>query len=201
MAVSSIPRRLESSIVPSIVRYTRSFVRITRLIIAAALLALCGCHTPPDWYPLPLQRNAGKAATTPVATVVSMESLRAEHHIVGGIVTTEAGASWRWTTERPVLRFQLNDNHDLRFVADFVVAEATFKQTGPVTLRFLIDGKEFARQRYDQPGEKHFEAKLDPALLPVEKSFQVAIDIQPFFLSPIDGAKLGILLIRMGFTP
>lgn len=129
-----------------------------------------------------------------------MDSPHVDNYILSGVITREPGASWRWANPRAELRFTLNETSDVKFVADFVIAEDTFKLTGPVTVRFDIDGKPLSTQRYDQPGEKHFVTSVNPALLRTDQPMVAAMEVDKFYTSEHDGVKLGFLLIRMGFT-
>ena len=181
------------------ISYTRSFV--LRPLLLSLCLCLYGCSNEPEWYSLPMQRTFNpNAEPKVVGSIISMESPHVDNYIVSGIITREPGSSWRWANPKAELRFALTETKNVKFVADFVIADDTYKLTGPVTMQFLIDGKAFASQRYDSSGEKHFETMVEPGLLRSDAPMVVAAQVDKFYESPTDGVQLGFLLIRMGFT-
>ncbi|MFN7932868.1 MAG: hypothetical protein U0R19_06045 [Bryobacteraceae bacterium] len=135
-----------------------------------------------------------------VGAIISMESPHVDNYIVRGVITREPGASWRWANPKAELRFALSGTQGVKFVADFVIADDTFKLTGPVVMKFTVDGKLIGSARCDKPGEQHFETAVAPDLLRDDEPMLVAAEVDKFFQSPQDGTKLGFLLIRMGFT-
>ncbi len=134
-----------------------------------------------------------------VGAIISMDSPHVDNYILSGVITREPGASWRWANEKAELRFALSETARMKFIADFVIAEDTLKETGPVTMQFAIDGKVVGRQRYDQAGEKHFETEVAEGVLRTDGPMTVTAQVDKYYQSPIDGVKLGFLLIRMGF--
>lgn len=135
-----------------------------------------------------------------VGAIISMESPHVDNYIVSGVITREPGSSWRWANEKAELRFALSETERMKFVADFVIADDTFKLTGPVTMKFTIDGKMLGSERYDKPGEKHYELEAPSGLLRTDGPMTVAAEVDKYYQSETDGVKLGFLLIRMGFT-
>ncbi|MBS1827230.1 MAG: hypothetical protein JST93_18075 [Acidobacteria bacterium] len=135
-----------------------------------------------------------------VGAIISMDSPHVDNYIVRGVITREPGSSWRWANPKAELRFALSGTQGVKFTADFVIADETFKITGPVVMTFTVDGKPIGSARYDKPGEKHFETAVPAALLKEDEPMMVAAEVDKFYQSPQDGAQLGFLLIRMGFT-
>lgn len=164
-------------------------------------LLLGACEPYPDSYPPPQQRrfDPGREARA-VGQVIAMESPQVDHYIVGGVLTREAGANWRWTAQRPELRFQLEQTEGLKFFLDLVVAGSTLEVTGPITIRFFIDGKQFGSVRYTDAGEKHFETPVDAKLLKSGEPIIVAAEVDKVFVAGNDGARLGFLLVKAGFV-
>src|SRR5438132_1023046 len=121
------------------------------------VMICAGCAGLPETFPPPEQR---KALTVPPATglgyYVSMSDPNAGAYIVQGIAGRTDDVPWRWAYEHPVLQFQVPDVGRLRFILDFSLPERTFRQTGPVTLTFSINGRWFDRARFDTPGELHY---------------------------------------------
>jgi len=165
------------------------------------MCVLTACSSEPAWQPLPMQR-VFDPSTEPkvVGAIISMESPHVDNYIVSGVITREPGSSWRWANEKAQLRFALSETERMKFVADFVIADETFKVTGPVTMKFVVDGKLLGSERYDKPGEKHYETEVAPGLLRADGPMTVVAEVDKYFKSEQDGVKLGFLLIRMGFT-
>ena len=53
----------------------------------------------------------------------------------------------------------------LKFTMDFSLPERTFRETGPVTLTFTLNGKLLDRARFEQAGQLHYSHDVPPALL------------------------------------
>jgi hypothetical protein len=182
-----------------LIRYTASFVM--RRILLCLMGVLCACSHEPEWQPLRMQRVFDpNAEPKVVGSIISMDSPHVDNYILRGVITREPGASWRWSNPKAELRFALSGTEGVKFVADFVIADETFKVTGPVVMTFTVDGKVMGSARYDRPGEKHYETLVDGKLLRTDETMLVAAEVDKFFESQQDGVKLGFLLIRMGFT-
>jgi hypothetical protein len=176
--------------------YTHLFVRSLLLVG----LALAGCASLPDTYPPPIQRDSIQGPEiNPVGHFVSMNGPTADAHIVRDIAASTEASAWRWTGQRPELRFRLSFTKGLRFVMDFALAEVTFPQRGPVTISFVINGHLLDKVRYEQAGEKHFEKRVPAAWLRADADTLVAAEIDKVWIAPSDGARLGFILIRAGF--
>lgn len=170
------------------------------MLIIAALLCLGACAPEPEWYAPPMQRATLRGVEPrPVGSVVSMDSPLADAYIVSGVLKGDPLSRWRWTSQRPELRFYLTETKGLKFFMDFVLAEATFQFTGPVTVRFSIGGKPLGSAHYGKPGEQHYEVEVPGNLLTASEPVKVAAEVDKVYVSPQDGAKLGFLLVRAGF--
>ena len=130
-----------------------------------------------------------------------MNDPNADAHLLRDISHfAEGGGGWRWAGPRPRMRFYLETTHNLRLTLDFYIAEVTFKETGPITLSFLINGHLFDKVRYVGPGEQHYEKPVPEPLLRAGEENLVEIEFDRVWTSPDDGAKLSILLVRAGFV-
>ena len=164
------------------------------------LLAASSCSPYPDSYPPPIQRGPiTDDEALGFRQSLAMNEPGAEAFFVRDIRALEGGA-WRWTGPRPTLRFVLRKTEGLRFSMDFSVAGITFEQTGPVTVSVLINGKLLGRQRYDTFGEYHFEKPVDPSWLKAGEDTIVEAVVEPPWVAPSDGTKLGVILSRAGFV-
>ena len=129
-----------------------------------------------------------------------MQSPQAGHHLVRDFLSAPEGQVYRWTNQQPALRFHLRRSADRRLRFDFVVAGATFKETGPVTIAFKVNGRLLDTVRYDASGEKRFEKAVPAAWLDADPAI-VSAEIDKVWVSKTDGARLGIMLLGAGFVP
>jgi hypothetical protein len=163
-------------------------------------LLLTSCAKYPESYPPPEQRKFAAASDANVlGSIVRMGDLNAEAYFVKDIAMGLEGGAWRWTTEEPTLKFYLETNQNLRFVMDFAIADLTFKDTGPVTFSIFINGRLFDKARYDRPGEKHYEKPVPPGFFKPKSEVTVSVKPDKIWIAKDDGAKMGFILIRIGF--
>ncbi len=186
-----IPSDFATTIVP----------RFARPAAAAAtlLFALAGCGGDGPWFPVPQQHRGLAEASLPPAIEVDMASPDASDHIVGGIYPPAPGIGWRWTEANPEVWVMLERVDRLRFTADFAIWDDGFKQTGPVTLTFSVNGHVVGSERYTTPGVKHFEAAVPEEWLSPLKRATAGIAVDKVYVSPTDHKRFGIILVRIGF--
>jgi hypothetical protein len=164
------------------------------------LLACTGCSQLPDAYPPPPQRTALViAAPTGLGYFVSLSDPNADDYLVRDFAPSDGGAS-RWALDHPVLRFFVPAASGLRFTMDFALPERAFRETGPVTLTFRINGDLLDRHRFDAAGQQHYEHDVPARLLRNNGVNLVAIDPEPVWVSKTDGGRIGFVLARAGFT-
>ncbi|MCW5982414.1 MAG: hypothetical protein KIT09_30285 [Bryobacteraceae bacterium] len=167
---------------------------------AAAAAALAGCERAPESYPPPFQRGAAQGGRAPqYRHFVAMNDPDASSYFVADIGAGLENGAWRWTGARPELRFVLEKVEDLKFTMDFSIAGVTFEQTGPVTISFYVNNRLLETVRYPTFGEKRFEKAVDPSWLEPGEDTIAAARINPPWISPKDGTKLGIILVQAGF--
>ncbi len=170
-----------------------------RLAIACGL-AMMGCAGRQNFYAPAEARRPIEGAAAELGAVVAMYEPAADLHIAGGVDHLVQAGQWRWTGRRPTLRFRVANAEGARLVMDFAIAATTFAQTGPVTVSFLVNDRLLDRVRYDAPGEEHLEKPVPPGWLrPGSDNFVVA-ELDRVFVSPKDGAELGLILSRAGFV-
>ena len=167
------------------------------------LLALCfvtGCANIPDSYAPPMQRKP-LTGTEPneMGHFVNLGADDADSYIVRDI--GDRDGAWRWTHKRPELRFFLESVDKLTFKAEFAIAEATIKDTGPVTISVLINGNLLDKVHCAKSGERYFEKPVPAKFLRPNAMNLVALEIDKVWIAPGDGAQLGFILSRAGFTP
>ncbi|MBM3746289.1 MAG: hypothetical protein FJW34_10875 [Acidobacteria bacterium] len=166
------------------------------------LLLLFSCGAPaPESYAPPLQRRQPPGVEPrPVGSFVSMSDVDADAHIVRDVSPGGDGSPWRWTFQRPELRFWVESVERQRLVVEFVIAENTFKQTGPVTVSFSVNGRLLGRQRCPKPGPYRFEKAVTSEWLRTDDFTMVTAEADRHWVAPEDGARLGFILSRIGFV-
>jgi hypothetical protein len=171
-----------------------------RVVIALAFLLLAGCARAPDSYPPPTQRkplpNLEESAS---GRLVNMSDADAGAHFVRDISPGLEGGRWRWTNQRPELKFFLESTKGWKLVWDFSVAEVTFRETGPVTVSFYVNGRPVGRLPCPKPGDYEFEQSVRQDLLRANEYNTIAAQADKLWVSQTDGVKLGFTMTRAGF--
>ncbi len=129
-----------------------------------------------------------------------MNDPNADAHLLRDISHYVEGGVWRWAGAQPQMRFYVESTRNLKLSVDFHIAEATFKETGPLTLTFLVNSRRLDAARYDQPGDHHFEKAVPEGMLLAAQDNTVVIQPDKVWTSKEDGAKLSVLLVRAGFV-
>ena len=166
-------------------------------------LLLAGCSSAPDTYAPPVQRQplTVPAASGSLSYFVSMSDPFASAYIVKDIADTTESGGWRWTYRRPELRFFVPATaQHLYFTMDFSFPERIFRETGPVTLTFTINGRPFDRSRFEKGGQLHYRKQVPPGLLQPDAENTVVIEPDRVWVSKTDGAALGFILASAGFS-
>lgn len=171
-----------------------------KCLALAALLGLTGCVNIPDTYAPPVQRHPVSGPdTSRLKHFIAMNDPAAEDHFLQDVGPLEAGA-WRWTRQNPMLRFVLPTTQSLKFVADFSISSDTMKETGPLTIAYFVNAHQLDSVRYDKPGEQHFEKPVNAEWLAEGQDIIVKLALDKVYVAPVDGVKLGVTLVRAGFT-
>jgi hypothetical protein len=123
----------------------------------------------------------------------------ADRYLVSDFAPSDGGPS-RWALDHPVLRFFVPAAPRLRFTMDFALPESAFRDTGPVTLTFRVNGEFLDRYRCELAGQQHYDHPVPPSMLHANAVNLVAIDPDPVWVSKADGGRIGFVLARAGFT-
>ena len=169
-----------------------------RRLLLLTLLVSAGCSRGPEWYAPPPQRTPSEASA--FGRYIDMNSPNADAHLLRDISHTVEGGVWRWAGQHPQMRFHVDTVSNLKFSLDFSIAEATFQETGPITLTFLINGRLLDKLQFARAGDHHYEKPVPESLLRVGQENLVEIEPDKVWTSKEDGARLSILLIRAGFV-
>ncbi len=141
------------------------------------------------------------AGVNPIAgnMIIDMGDEDIAPHIVKDVYEN-TGSAWRWTKAEPTLKVLVFTTDHVKFIADFSLWDEAFKQTGPLDLTFLVNGKTLDTVRYASPGAKHFEKPVPPDWLATDVESTITVKVDKLYVAPHDGAKFGIILSRIGFT-
>jgi hypothetical protein len=128
-----------------------------------------------------------------------MDDALADDYIVRDI-SAEHGV-FRWAFRHPELRLRVPEGRKLKFAAEVAIPEATFKDTGPVTISILIEGKPLASLHCPRAEKYRIEKPVPPDWVESGKVVLVTFETEPRWVSPLDGAQLSFLLYDAGFIP
>jgi hypothetical protein len=173
---------------------------MNRAALAALAVTLCSCKDPALEFAPPAQRPDFDDHHLAAGRVVNMDDADAPGHFIRDI-SADLITSWRWTGQRPALRIRVRDHEHLKYTIDFTLPEITFKDTGPVSIAFLVNDHVLDRVRYTTHGFKHFEKPVPPEWMEDYKDAAVSAEIDKMWTSKLDGARFGFILTRIGLTP
>ena len=165
----------------------------------AVVLMLTSCQELPPAYPVPEQRPSFEGFKEHSPRVVNMGDADAPLHFVRDIYP-DLNGSWRWSLARPAVSIRVRTTQELKYKMDFALPEVTFKDTGPVTIAFLVNDHVLDRVHYNRFGEQHFEKEVPPEWLVLDEKAVVGAEIDKLWTSKVDGKKFGFIITRIGLT-
>jgi hypothetical protein len=176
-----------------------------RLLFPLCLLVTCAaCVQMPESYAPPVQRRPALSGEAPKTAkrLLRMTDAETDAYVVQDI-PKGANGPWRWAGRKPTVRIFLsntaaNDPNTIMLV-EYSVAEATFKDTGPVTFQFLVNGQKLGEERQEKPGAYTFSKVIPNGWLKSGEN-DLAVEIDKPWKSPTDGAELGFILTAIGFV-
>ncbi|MEO5925938.1 MAG: hypothetical protein ABIR70_19115 [Bryobacteraceae bacterium] len=171
---------------------------IPRVLAAAFFLVLTACQNMPPPFAPPEQRPPMAGFRDYRVQHVSNFSEGDMSRVVADILNPAGG--WSWTGKRPTIKVPLQGRKQVHYVIDFTVADATFKTTGPVTVTFLVNDHALESVLYSKPGAQHYERAVPLEWVKADADNLVGAEVDKLWTSPSDGAKLGLILNRMGLT-
>jgi hypothetical protein len=134
-----------------------------------------------------------------MSRIVAMIDGDSPPHIVEGIVPGNP-APWRWANQKAIIKVVPRTNQGLHYTIDFSLPQVTFKETGPVTMTFLVNDHVVDSVPYKVSGEYHFEKAIPAEWVDPLKETMLAASVDKVWVSPTDHAKLGFILTRIGLT-
>ncbi len=171
-----------------------------RFLTLALFASLAACVKIPDSYAPPMQRKPMDVIEPSLLKFfIRMSDATASNNIVGDINESIECSSWRWTKRKPTMRFQLKHVNNQKFMADLSIADQTFKDTGPVTITFVVNDHELDRVTYIKPGHQPFEKAVPAEWLHAVGDNIVSMEIDKMWTAPADHVELGYILASAGF--
>jgi hypothetical protein len=69
-----------------------------------------------------------------------------------------------------------------------------------VTVSFLVNDRVLDRARYNRAGSQHFEKPVPAGWVTAGQDITVGAEVDKLWISPENGTKLGMVLVRIGLT-
>jgi hypothetical protein len=130
---------------------------------------------------------------------MTVSSADAYKYFVDEIIMCPPKSVFCWTLDAPELKFWLSSNQDRVFAAQFKLSKETLQQTGPLVIDFFINDHFLERVRYAEDGDHTYRRIVPSGWLRTDDYTLVKMQIRNPYVSPSDGAKLGVLLVSAGF--
>ncbi len=173
-----------------------------RILKAAAAccgtLCLCACQNIPAIYrpPAPREPISG-AIASPDFSAAAMNDPKAAKFFLRDIDSDLAANTWRWTGPNPALRLRAPETPPFDLIIDFAVAEATFRETGPLSIPVTLNARPLDTIRCAAPGRMLFRKAVPAELLRPGDLTEVALTIDKTWKEPGSGRLYGIQLLRV----
>jgi hypothetical protein len=174
-------------------------MRRTRTSSLLLVLGLAGCTRIPDSYAPPIQRRTPEEISTSLTRFVAMNAPNAADHIVSGVVPELLGNAYRWTLQRPVFRFRVPRTQGMKLQVDLTISDDTFRDTGPVTIRFYVDDHLLGEEKYEKSGGYVYQQPVAQEWLTTERPVVVRMEVDKLGKSPAGVVERGFILSRLGF--
>jgi len=166
------------------------------IALLAPVIVLSSCREKAEYLRLPPQyQPSARSDFIPYLPLLTMGTQIAEENTIEGIY---GNSPWPWSNEHPRFLCLLQGRGPWQFVLEYAGASATLKDTGPVTVRISINGAPFATLVISAEGRGEYVRDV-PLEMPLSGPVLVDLSIQPFWTSPQDGLKHGILIHSIGF--
>jgi hypothetical protein len=170
-------------------------------VVLTALLLSVACVNQPQSFAPPIQRQPVLDGQAPkqARQVIEMADPDADAAIVQDIQHGASGP-WRWTGRKPTVRLFVSSVEGRKLKVHYAIADSTFRDTGPLNLKFFVNGSLLATVAEAKPGEREFERAVPRESLRPNADNLFAIEIDKVWVSKVDGAQLGMILTSIGLT-
>ncbi|HEV2687295.1 MAG TPA: hypothetical protein VGV35_02040 [Bryobacteraceae bacterium] len=174
----------------------RSFFAV--LLALFGIINAPGCHQNPQSRPMPVQRRPldGQDPEAWRSYVRFVEPDSGEF-VVRDILSGEG--EQRWTLDHPELRFWVQPRPGMRFSMILWIAEATLRDTGPVTITLELNGHELGNIHCTHPGGYRFDQPVPIDWIHAREPVEVLAEADKVWISPSDGKHLAYLIQEAGF--
>lgn len=181
-------------------RYTRVFVQFHLCITLAASLCLVACGGTNETFAPPPQRAPVQGIKLSPRILLDMGNAASSPKIVKDIDAGPPVTGWRWAGQDPTVRVRPLVSGNFRYHIEFAIAGQTFRDTGPVTVTFVVNDHVIGHMRCDLPGTRIFDAPVPAGLVHAMADNTVAAHVDKVWVSKLDNARLGMIVVRMGLT-
>ncbi len=166
--------------------------------LALVTLFAAACGREAGWFPIPQQQSLDLGMDPGgIGPSVNMSDADAGDYIVRDI--DRMPGVWRWAFAHPELRFRVSQAEGLRFTAQIAIPQVTFRVTGPVTVTYFIDGRQFGAILCEHAGQFVIDQPVPAAWLHPGRYIHITFEADRHWVSPEDGAQLSFQLIQAGF--
>lgn len=171
---------------------------IPAAIVIVAIIALLNCTETPKYLRLPQQyhpTNQGDSIPDAPLLVLGPNTIP-EDETTNGLLDNDS--PWPWSNEHPSFRCFLRDRGPWQFALEFAAAGVTLKDTGPITVSVSINNTPFSKFVVSKDGRAEYSQDV-PSRMLNPGAVRIDLSIQPFWTSPTDGQRLGLLIHSVGF--
>ena len=130
---------------------------------------------------------------------MSVTSVDAYKYFVDGVIMCQPKSVSCWTLDAPELKFWLSSNQNRVLTVNFKLSGDTLKQTGRLVIDYFVNDHFLERVRYDGEGDHTYQRAIPSAWLRTNDYTTFKMQVRNPYVSPPDGAKLGVLLVSAGF--
>jgi hypothetical protein len=130
---------------------------------------------------------------------MTVSSPDAYKYFIDDVVMCPPKSPFCWTLDAPELKFWLSSTRDRVLIVNFKQSSDTLKQTGPLTIDYYVNDHLLERVRYAEEGDHTYRHAVPAAWLRAGDYTVVKMKMENPYVSPADGAKLGVLLVSAGF--
>jgi hypothetical protein len=124
----------------------------------------------------------------------------ASQYVVKGVLVGDPKSDGFWTLDEPELRFRLSSVQHHVFREHFYLPLDTLKKTGPLMVDYYVNGHLLDQVRFAKDGDVVYQHDVPVDWLKTDSLTTVRMLVHNPYVSPHDGARLGVLLRSAVFT-
>jgi hypothetical protein len=130
---------------------------------------------------------------------MTVSSVDGYKYFVDDVIMCQPKSDACWTLDAPELKFWLSSNRARVLTVNFKLSGETLKQTGPLVIDYFVNDHFLERVRYADEGDHSYRHAVPPDWLRTDDYTIFKMQVRNPYVSPADGAKLGVLLVSAGF--